>query len=148
MVAVKGDQASGGDDQQQTADGLLIDDRLRIFAEELDAIGDIQKVVDLELQSQDLVAEVADNILGTLLFNSIRPLRKKLTELFAASVDEEDQREFLVLRKELTRRRMAGRISDAEYEVHLEKFRNALKKHHQAIRQMIADGHSVISRTS
>jgi GntR family transcriptional repressor for pyruvate dehydrogenase complex len=119
-----------------------------IFDEELEVIGDEQKVVDLEMQSQDLVIEVADNIVATLLFNSIRPLRKKMAELFAMSVDEEDQREFLMLRKELTRRRIAGTVFDGEGEANLERFRDSLRRFHHAVQQMIAEGHSFPSKTS
>lgn len=114
-----------------------------IFDEELESIGDTQKVVDLEMQSQDLVVEVVDNIVGTLLFNSIRPLRRKMAELFALSVDEEDQREFLKLRRELARKRIAGTVLDREGEANLEKFREALRKFHRDVQQMIAEGHSV-----
>ena len=121
---------------------------LDIFDEELEAIGDPQKVADLEMRSQDLVVEVADNIVGTLLFNSLRPLRRKMAELFAISVSEEDQKEFLMLRKELARKRITGQISDADREANLERFRESLRKFHQAVQQMIADGPSVPSKFS
>jgi len=119
-----------------------------IFDEELEAIGDPEKVADLEMQSQDLVIEVADNIVGTLLFNSIRPLRRKMTELFAMSVSDEDQREFLMLRKELARKRMGGRTSDADCEVNMERIRKAFQRFRQDIKQMIAEGRSVPLKNS
>jgi DNA-binding FadR family transcriptional regulator len=113
---------------------------IEIFDEELEAIGDVQKVVDLELQSQDLVVEVADNTLATLLFNSLRPLRRRMAKLFALSVAEEDQREYLLLRKEMARRGLAGTVSDADHENYLEKTRAAFRSQHQAIQQRIFEG--------
>ena len=121
---------------------------IEIFDEELEAIGDSQKVVDLELQSQDLVIETVDNILITLLFNSLRPLRRRMAKLFALSVDEADQREYLMLRKEMARRGLAGRVSDADYEDYLEKTHEAYRSHHEAIQQMIFAEHPAPSKTS
>jgi GntR family transcriptional repressor for pyruvate dehydrogenase complex len=119
---------------------------LDIFDEELEAIGDTQKVLDLEMQSQDLVVEVADNIVGTLLFNSIRPLRRKMAELFAVSVSEEEQREFVLLRRELARKRIAGTVLDDE--ANLENFCKALRRFQHVVQQMIAEDHSIPSKIS
>jgi hypothetical protein len=121
---------------------------VEIFDEELEALGDVQKVVDLELRSQDLVIEAVDNMLVTLLFNSLRPLRRRMAKLFALSVDETDQREYLMLRKEMARKSLVGGVSAAEYKDYLEKTQEAYRNQHRAIQQKIFAEPSVPSKAS
>lgn len=48
-----------------------------IFDEELASLNDRTRVVELELKSQEFVAEVGNNIVIILLMHTCRPLRKK-----------------------------------------------------------------------
>lgn len=74
---------------------------MEIFDEELKCIDDRDKVADLEVKSQDLVADVAKNLLISLLMNTSRTLRRRMLSLFFHVLDEETIRAHIQIKQEL-----------------------------------------------
>ncbi len=74
---------------------------MEVFDEELKCIDDRDKVVDLEVKSQDLVADVAKNLLISLLMNTSRALRRRMLSLFFHVLDEETIRAHIQIKQEL-----------------------------------------------
>ncbi|HOE17056.1 MAG TPA: GntR family transcriptional regulator [Syntrophorhabdaceae bacterium] len=60
-----------------------------ILDEELTCLGDRERIADLEVRSQDLIAEVANNLFVLLLMNTSRPLRRRMLGLLFHVMDEE-----------------------------------------------------------
>ncbi len=66
---------------------------MRLLDEQLKHIQDRKKVVELQVETQDFIAQIANNIMFMLLFNSSRPLRIKMTELFITNIEEDTLRQ-------------------------------------------------------
>jgi len=99
--------------------------------EELADIGDKDRIIELELASQDYVAEIAGNVLYMLLTNTARPIRHKMVELFVRGADEDMLREHLHFKKDLIRKIMLApdRTGFAEqYRDHLKSLRKLLRE--------------------
>ncbi len=98
---------------------------------------DRQKIVELQVQAQDYVAQVANNMMYLLLFNSSRPLRIKLTELFVHNVDEKRLKEFIKLEKTILRQFM----TDSSRNIHTitENYRKLLREYRLLMRQIFQE---------
>lgn len=99
--------------------------------EELADISDKERIIDLELSSQDYVAEVAGNVMYMLLANTARPIRRKMVELFVHGADGNMIREHLLYKKDLIRKIMlaSDRAGFAEqYREHLKSLRKLLRE--------------------
>jgi len=70
---------------------------------ELEMVGDNEKVVESELLQQEMVAEATDNLLFLLLSNTTRPLRKKFLEIFVGQLDKETMRRHVEFKRALLR---------------------------------------------
>jgi len=111
---------------------------LDIFDEELANLDKKTRLIDLELQSQELVAEVGNNIVVILITNTCRPLRRKMIELFYASLTDEEIKNHIENKKNLLRSFITSTESDAS--TFIEKYREILNSHRGALRkQMFKD---------
>jgi GntR family transcriptional repressor for pyruvate dehydrogenase complex len=104
-----------------------------IFDEELANLHDRAYLVELELKSQELVAEVANNIVVILLSHTCRPLRKKMIEFFFSSLDDERIRNHVEAKKYMMRTFMNSPIEDSlslieQYRTLLNEYRLTLRK--------------------
>lgn len=72
-----------------------------ILDEELKCIADRDQLVDLEVRSQDLVAEIANNLLVLLLMNTSRALRRRMLGLLFHLLDEETIRIHILMKQDL-----------------------------------------------
>lgn len=104
-----------------------------IFDEELANLYDRARLVELELKSQELVAEVANNIVVILISHTCRPLRKKMIEFFFSSIDEERIKKHIEAKKNMMRTFMNSPIEDnlsliEQYRELLNKYRLTLRK--------------------
>jgi hypothetical protein len=108
---------------------------LDIFDEELANLDNKSRLVELELQSQELVAEVGNNIVVILITNACRPLRKKMIELFYASLSDEQIKNHIETKKNLVRSFITGDAADAS--LFTDKYRDILKNHRSALRKQI-----------
>ena len=108
-----------------------------IFDEELDNLNDRTRVVELELKSQELVAETGNNIVVILIMHTCRPLRKKMIEIFFSSLDDAQIRNHVEMKKELMRSYMTMETTD--HLVLIEKYRDFLNSHRLAQRKLLFD---------
>ena len=72
-----------------------------LLDKELECIGDRDKIVELEVESQDMVAEVAKNLFILLLMNTSRSLRRRMLSLLFHVMDEDTIRAHILFKKEL-----------------------------------------------
>lgn len=105
-----------------------------IFDEELANLHDRVRVVELELKSQEFVAEVGNNIVVMLIMNTCRPLRKKMIEIFFSSLTDEQIKNHVEMKKELMRSYMTLETTDSISLI--EKYRDFLNSHRLAQRKL------------
>ncbi|MEN6472523.1 MAG: GntR family transcriptional regulator [Syntrophaceae bacterium] len=103
--------------------------------EELAHLSDKNRIIELELSTQDYVAEVAGNVMYMLLANTARPIRRKMVELFVRGADEDMLKAHLLYKKDLIRKIMlaSDRAGFAErYREHLQSLRKLLREKYYA----------------
>lgn len=87
---------------------------LDIFEEELENLDDKEKIAQLEVLSQDLVAEKSGNLLMLLMSNSTRQMRLKIVRMFINAVDRETIRDHVEFKRSLLRGYLTGEITDPD----------------------------------
>ncbi len=112
-----------------------IKNMLDIFDEELANLDDKARLVELELQSQELVAEVGNNIVVIIITNTCRPLRRKMIELFYASLTDEQIKNHIETKKNLLRSFITS--SEPDSSIFTAKYREILNGHRGALRKQI-----------
>jgi len=109
--------------------------------EELAYISDKDRIIELELTSQDYVAEIAGNVMYMLLANTARPIRRKMVELFVHGADEDMIRDHLLFKKDLIRKTMLAldRAGFADqYREHLKSLRKLLREKYYTAQDGVA----------
>jgi GntR family transcriptional regulator, transcriptional repressor for pyruvate dehydrogenase complex len=106
-----------------------------IFDEELANLHDRVRVVELELKSQEFVAEVGNNIVVILIMHTCRPLRKKMIEIFFSSLNDEQIKNHVEMKKELMRSYMTLDAPDSISLV--EKYRELLNSYRSNMRKLL-----------
>ncbi len=87
---------------------------LDIFEEELENLDDKEKIAQLEVLSQDLVAEKSGNLLMLLISNSTRQMRLKIVRIFINAIDRSIVREHVEFKRSLLRGYLTGEITDPD----------------------------------
>ena len=85
-----------------------------IFDEELENLDDKDKITQLEVQTQDLVAEKSGNLLMLLISNSTRQMRTKIVRLFIESINRDSIRDHVEFKRALLRGYQTGEIKDPD----------------------------------
>jgi DNA-binding FadR family transcriptional regulator len=116
-----------------------------IFDEELANLHDRAYLVELELKSQELVAEVANNIVVILLSHTCRPLRKKMIELFFSSLNDESIRNHVEAKKNMMRTFMNSSLEDNLCLI--EQYRNLLNEYRLTLRKILFPNPEVSLKT-
>ena len=106
-----------------------------IFDSELANLHDRELLVELELQTQELVAQVANNIVFLLFSHTCRPLRKKMIEIFFHSIDDAAIKRHVETKKTLTRAFMSTSGEDGE--TIIEQYRGVLSDYRQQLRRIL-----------
>lgn len=106
-----------------------------IFDEGLAHLHDKDRLIELELKSQELVAETGNNIVIILLTHTCRPLRKKMIEIFYSSLDDELIKNHIETKKELMLSYMT--LGTEESFSLIEKYRQLLNSHRLTLRKLI-----------
>jgi len=106
-----------------------------IFDEGLAHLHDKARLIELELKSQELVAEIGNNIVVILLTHTCRPLRKKMIEIFYSSLDDELIKNHIDMKKELMLSYMT--LGAEESFSLIEKYRQLLNSHRLTLRKLI-----------
>lgn len=84
-----------------------------LINEELANLDDKEKIIDLEEQQQNLVVKVANNTIFLLLANSLRPLRRKIIEIFVNSIDKKALKNFAQAKLRLIKEYSSGILPDS-----------------------------------
>jgi len=81
--------------------------------EALANIDNPNRLVEIEILSQEKIARGTKNLLFLLIANSTRPLRKKLAELYVDYSDQKALEEEIILKRAMLRNFMAGTVDSA-----------------------------------
>ncbi len=106
---------------------------IKMLDQQAECIDDKQKMVELELKFQDGVAEIVNNTVLLLLFNSSRPLRKKLTEILMHCLDKNEIKDLIETKKDLLKNILMGSQDKAQNSIRdfrekMSLYRNELRK--------------------
>jgi len=106
---------------------------LELFKECEAFLDDRAQLVDLIVLSQDMVAEMVNNTVLLLLFNSSRPLRRKLTEISLQYLDWKEIEDLISLEMDLYRTVQGGTREEASQCItkivdKLQSFRGEIRK--------------------
>lgn len=104
-----------------------------IFDEELANLHDKKYLIDLELQSQEAVAEAGNNIVVILITHTCRPLRKKMIEIFYSSLSDDQIRKHIEIKKEL----MLSYMSSQDMQTLIHQYREILNSYRASLRKLI-----------
>lgn len=123
-----------------------------IYDQELENIDDPEKIIELEVFSQEMVAEKTGNLLIQLISNSTRQMRVKLVRRFVQALSREKIRSHVEFKRALLRGYTTGAFSDASripeehkklLKMHWEVVRGTWKisdAEQEIVRRMLADG--------
>ena len=106
-----------------------------IFDEELANLDDRNYLIELELKSQEIIAEIGNNIVVILITHTCRLLRKKMIEIFYSSLDEELIKNHIEMKKELMRSFMT--MDTADNLAIIEQYRELLNSHRISLRKLL-----------
>jgi GntR family transcriptional repressor for pyruvate dehydrogenase complex len=107
--------------------------------QEIEYKNDREKLIELWLYEQDRIAEMVNNMVMMLIFNSTRPLRKKILRIFLGSIPLEHAEQFITAKKALVME-FIGNPSD-KMDHYVEQYRLILMEQRQITRnQLIQKG--------
>jgi len=105
-----------------------------LLDQELASVGNKEKIVELEVAEQDLVAEVANNMILLLVSNSSRPLRRKMVGIFVECIDEGSLREFILAKKAMLEEFLCGQSEEKTAQA-AARYRRILSEHRRLVRR-------------
>jgi GntR family transcriptional regulator, transcriptional repressor for pyruvate dehydrogenase complex len=103
--------------------------------QEKNCINDIDKIVDIELAEQDFAARITNNIVILLLFNSSRPIRKRMLEIILTAISKDELSDYLNAKTTLLRE-FSGNTMNKKTEL-LDTFRAIILKYREKIIQSL-----------
>lgn len=106
-----------------------------ILDEELANLHDRNSLIELELKSQETIAEIGNNIVAILITHTCRPLFKKMIEIFYSSLDEERIKRHIEMKKELMLSSMILDIADKLSII--EQYRELLNNYHATLCKLL-----------
>lgn len=83
---------------------------IQILDSQLENVDNIDELAKLDVLSQDIVGKLANNIVVTLLFNSLRPLRTKMSDVFYRTIDRDSRIRFIKMKLNGIYRLMDGTL--------------------------------------
>jgi DNA-binding FadR family transcriptional regulator len=104
-----------------------------IYDQELECLDNPEKIVELEVLTQDKVAEKTGNLMILLLSNSTRKMRRKILWRLVKVLDRDAIKAHVDLKRSLLRGYISGAIRDAE--VICDEHQKLLKAHWDVIRR-------------
>ncbi|MDA8139999.1 MAG: GntR family transcriptional regulator [Desulfobacteraceae bacterium] len=103
-----------------------------VFDAELENLDNPEKIVELEVLSQEMIAQNTGNLLVLLLSNSTRQMRQQIVRRFIGAMGREEIKAHVEYKRALLRGYMAGTIQDIN--LLAEGQRNLLQKHWENIK--------------
>lgn len=107
-----------------------------LFDREMEAIDQRELIIDLELAEQDLVAEVANNMIMILISNSSRPMRRKIVEIFINAIERDALIEFINTKRTMLRDFLLD--PKADFSLVAEHYRGIINGHRQLVRRALS----------
>jgi len=105
---------------------LDVRELMNIMDQELACVHDPDRLTELEVSLQDRIAAVANNIVVLLWFNSTRPLRKKMMELYILSISPEEMEIYIHARQQMLDSYLIGDTQDLD--IGIDRFREMLQQ--------------------
>ncbi|MCB1177500.1 MAG: hypothetical protein KDK36_07980, partial [Leptospiraceae bacterium] len=104
----------------------------KIYDLELKSLENLEVLIQSELRLIDMLTEVSDNLVLTLMMNSIRPLQTKMIEYFIKGIGIKEFKSYILQRKKMISGILANNPDDQKvniqrYKVLMEKYRDILK---------------------
>lgn len=108
-----------------------------LYDEQLLNIGNKSRLVELEMQAQTRISEIADNMIMRFVINSTLPLREKMMEIFYYGFDEETIKKDIEIRKDLFNAAFSG--SDEKKAGAIECYKQILMSYRKKVREIKTD---------
>jgi GntR family transcriptional regulator, transcriptional repressor for pyruvate dehydrogenase complex len=102
---------------------------------ELSNINNKDKLIELWLDEQDLVAKAVNNMVLMLLFNSSRPLRRNMLRIYHECVSPDDREKFIITKKTLLMDFLIN--SDKNMDENVEQYKQILIAQRQIARSKL-----------
>ena len=90
------------------------------------------KLIEIWMDQQDIIAATVNNMVILLLFNSSRPLRRNMLRIFMDSVSKTDLEKFITSKKSLLMKFLMS--SGKEMDIYVEQYRSMLLLQRQITR--------------
>ncbi|MCP4757212.1 MAG: FadR family transcriptional regulator [Proteobacteria bacterium] len=110
-------------------------DALQILDQQEENVGNLSRLVELELEFEDKIAEVTHNIFFSLLNNSLRPIRRKVNEMIILGTGQENYIKTNTFRKKMLKFGLSG--SSSAGGVSPDEIRNLVSKGAEVVRETI-----------
>lgn len=107
-----------------------------LYDEQLNLIENRWRLVEIEMQAQNRIAEISDNMVMRLVINSTLPLREKMMEIFYHGFDEAIIRKDIEMRKELFNTTFSG--SNEKIAAAIESYKQILTSYRKMAREIWA----------
>jgi GntR family transcriptional repressor for pyruvate dehydrogenase complex len=108
---------------------------MELLQEEKKSLHNKDKLVELDLAQQDLVAEIINNLVLSLLFNSTRPLRRKMLEIFVYCTDSNELEMHVDNKIDMIRCFASGSIEDSH--TYIETFKKLLSSYQEKVKHSL-----------
>lgn len=115
---------------------MEIKEFLDVLDEEIENIQDRKRITQLEVLSQDMVAEKSGNLLILLISNSTRQIRTKIAAMLFEHADDDVIRKHLEFKRALLRGYLTGELNDPE--IFSKEHKKILDFHKTVIRKLWA----------
>jgi len=102
---------------------------------ELNSLNDKERLIELWLDEQDLIAAAVNNTVLMLIFNSSRPLRRNILRIYLECVNREDLEQFITIKKSLLMDFLMN--ADKNTALDVEKYRAILISQRQVARSKL-----------
>ena len=106
-----------------------------LFDRELECINQRDKLIEIWMDQQELIASTINNMVLMLMFNSSRPLRRNMLRIFMECVEQEDLERFVFSKKNLVVNFLMNCGRDINLDV--EQYREILIAQRQIIRNKL-----------
>jgi DNA-binding FadR family transcriptional regulator len=114
--------------------------------EELECRHDKDKLTELWLYEQDRIAEIVNNMVMLLIFNSTRPLRSNILRIFLECIPMEQAEQFINAKKALVMEFIKNRGENLDY--YVQQYRLILMEQRQLTRNKLIQNMSANNQSS
>jgi GntR family transcriptional repressor for pyruvate dehydrogenase complex len=106
-----------------------------LFDREIECINQRDKLIEIWMDQQDLIAATINNMVLLLMFNSSRPIRRNMLRIFMECVEQEELERFIRSKKNLVVNFLMS--SNGKLDADVEEYRQILIAQRQIIRNKL-----------